>query len=181
MIPPIILPSYNDFYFANIVADPLSTPSRHLREKKIAEWQNMNSFFARLASEDFFPWIQLPFQELRNAFEFPPSSGRRMESRIWVANEWIMRCGNMLFRRMLGGTADERLASSLATGPLCRHIRPLCEDRWRFWQTRIALISHKWEDLELSRADCLRMGALWRKMLDIDDTERHIRWREQGY
>ncbi|KAI1204091.1 uncharacterized protein F4807DRAFT_449015 [Annulohypoxylon truncatum] len=170
------LPYLADCLFENW-HDPLSS-SRHLTQRNITEWQNLNSFFVRLTSKHFCPWLQLPILELRNALECPQSRGEVMECRIWVATEWIIRCGDVLLHKLTGEDVFGRVALSLTTGPLCRNIRPLGVERWEFWKTRFHEIRNDYQRLDLSLAIYLRMGDTLRRM---SAAERDKAFLDRGY
>ncbi|KAI1452772.1 hypothetical protein F4805DRAFT_404989 [Annulohypoxylon moriforme] len=145
--------------------DPLSSrSSRHLTQRKMTEWKNLNSFIIRLTSKSFCPWLQLPIQEIRNALESPLSRGAVMECRIWVATEWIIRRGDVLLHRLTGENVNWRFALSLATGPSCRNVRRLGIERWEYWKHTLQNISNCYRSLALNYAVCLRIEDTFLRM-----------------
>ncbi|KAI0888247.1 uncharacterized protein GGS22DRAFT_198053 [Annulohypoxylon maeteangense] len=143
--------------------DPLSS-SRRLTQRDMTEWENLNSFVARLTNKNFCPWLQLPIKELRNALECPQSRGAVMECRVLVATDWIIRCGDVLLHKLTGENADRHLALSLVTGPLCRNVPLLGVERWAFWSKRFQEIGNNYQKLELNDAIYLRIGKALRVM-----------------
>ena len=86
------------------------------------------------------PWIVLPYWEIRTALETPlPQDPAAFECGLWVATEWLMRCGQLL-RRDLGsaGALSDGEEASIAPGPLCEGISPQGLERWDFWRSRLA-------------------------------------------
>ena len=74
-----------------------------------------------------------------------------MDCRLWVASEWILRCGCTIFKEMsLWETREHSLAVAIDTGPLCRDLPPWSVDRWNFWKTRFREIADNGEALGLS-------------------------------
>ena len=103
-------------------------------------WKRFNSFASHLLINNVMPWIVLPYWEIRTALETPlPQDLAAVECGLWVATEWLTRCGQLL-RRDLGSAKalSEREEASIAPGPLCEGISPQGLERWEFWRSRLA-------------------------------------------
>ncbi|KAJ5712976.1 uncharacterized protein N7483_010157 [Penicillium malachiteum] len=69
-----------------------------------------------------------------------------MFQNVWIAAEWLIRCGTLLYRELCTGadlTAEEQAKSNFKPGPLAEGVLPISLERWNFWRSRL---------LELSRA-----------------------------
>ncbi|KAI2468631.1 hypothetical protein F4781DRAFT_397313 [Annulohypoxylon bovei var. microspora] len=175
------LPNLSDFLSRNWhCIDPISSTTGQPNQRSITEWQNLNSFLARLTSKDFCPWLQLPIWELRNALECPPSKGDVMECRLWIASEWILLCGNVLLHNLTGEYATGSFDVSLMTGPLCNNVRSLGRERWEFWKTRFCTIGDDYKDLELSSGIYFRIGDTLRSMFAAERENTALN-RAQGF
>lgn len=107
-------------------------------------WKRFNSFASHLLSDNVMPWIVLPYWEIRTALETPlPQDPAAFECGLWVATEWLMRCGQLL-RRDLGSAEalSEREEASIAPGPLCEGISPQGLERWEFWRSTLTMCHH---------------------------------------
>ena len=85
----------------------------------------------------------LPYWEIRTALETPPpQDAAAFECGLWVATEWLTRCGQLL-RKDLGSTEalSEQEKASIAPGPLCEGISPQGLKRWQFWRSRLARLA----------------------------------------
>jgi hypothetical protein len=106
-------------------------------------WKRFNSFASQLLSDEFTPWIVLPYWEIGAALEMPlPQDPAVFECKLWVATEWLTRCGQLLLRDM--GSAEalgERAQASIAPGPLCEGVAPQSLERWDFWRSRLTEIA----------------------------------------
>ncbi|KAL0931227.1 uncharacterized protein CTRU02_213962 [Colletotrichum truncatum] len=124
-------------------ADP--TDFDEYTPEDIETWKRFNSFASRLLSDDFTQWIVLPYWEIRATLETAPQEVSVFECKLWVATEWLARCGQLLYKDMASTDAlTEREQASIAPGPLCKDIPPRSLERWNFWRSRLT---------ELSRAD----------------------------
>jgi hypothetical protein len=139
--------------YTNFIADPTTDPDAKPSQKEIDKWINLNSFATRLTSKDFAPWLQFPIWELRIALEAPPLKGATMNCRLYVASEWIIRCGDVVILDMCSNEKlKESLALALQTGPLCLDTPPLSMKRWGFWKRRFLEICANRKTLELDDA-----------------------------
>ncbi|KAF2865463.1 hypothetical protein BDV95DRAFT_612605 [Massariosphaeria phaeospora] len=157
--------------------DPTTEPAlREITPEDLSKWQNLNSFTARLTDKHFSPWLNFPIWEIRNALEDAPASGAAMRCRLWVACEWILRCGDVLFDSMCTREElDENSARVLSLGQLSAiedtDIAPLSVERWAFWKKRLVEIGAGRGELQLGDSMCGR----------ILDTLQHMANVEKGY
>ncbi|KAK6528501.1 hypothetical protein TWF281_009742 [Arthrobotrys megalospora] len=129
------------------------------------KWKNLNSFVARLTSEQYNPWFNLPIWQLRTALEYAPIRGAAMDTRIWVASEWILQCGKLVFEQMTSGNElDEESAAILETGTLSTTDKALSLERWQFWRDRFLFLSGSGSDLDLDAAVVQRARLAAQKM-----------------
>jgi hypothetical protein len=119
--------------------------------KDIIKWKNLNSFVARITNNDFAPWLTFPIWELRSALECPIDKRTSVKScRIWVATEWILRCGDIIYDDMSSQEQlDEDTSVVIAPGFLCECMSPRSIQRWEFWRKRFLDIVSEWDRLEL--------------------------------
>ncbi|KAK4099128.1 hypothetical protein N658DRAFT_508970 [Parathielavia hyrcaniae] len=108
--------------------------------KDLDTWKRFNSFASQLLRDDFTPWIVLPYWEIGAALETPlPQDSAILECKLWVATEWLTRCGQLLRRDMASAEAlGERAQASIAPGPLCEGVSPQSPEQWEFWRSRLA-------------------------------------------
>ncbi|KAJ5629951.1 hypothetical protein N7528_003608 [Penicillium herquei] len=114
---------------------------------EIHSWKMFNSFACRLSTDEH-PCldIELPYVMMTDALENAPGYPTKFDGKVWIAAEWLIRCGNVLYRD-LGEiiSTEEQAASNIQPGPLAASegILPISLDRWNFWRSRL---------IELSRA-----------------------------
>lgn len=135
----------------------------------LARWQNLNSFVARLTSDDFGPWLSLPIWSLRDALEEPPVEGSQMECRLWVACEWVLRCAQLIYTDMHEKDAPrEELARVLRGGTLWDGGPARSRERWLFWKRRLAEFIADAEQLGLHGDVVGRLSETLKKMDDVE-------------
>ncbi|OJJ44495.1 hypothetical protein ASPZODRAFT_18685 [Penicilliopsis zonata CBS 506.65] len=138
-------------------ADP-SDMSEYTPED-VKAWNRLNSFASRLLTDDFKDWIQFAWWEIASGLETAPQDAAEFEWKLWAATEWLIQCGNLLFKDL---TSPEELdAEVLATvkpGPLCENVPPMSLQRWEFWQSRLAELSGGKYSVEGSAEDAV-LGA----------------------
>ncbi|KAK6400456.1 hypothetical protein LTR95_019302 [Oleoguttula sp. CCFEE 5521] len=111
------------------------------------QWENLNSFTAKLSEQCFRPWMNLPIWQLRTALEEPPEGRLVMQCRLWVAADWLTRCADLLHQASRSADpVDENTAQALRPGSLCPDIEPLSLRRWEFWKSQIRLILEQGEE-----------------------------------
>ncbi len=101
----------------------------------------------------------LPYWEIRTALETPPpEDAAAFECGLWVATEWLTRCGELL-RRDLGSkeAVSGQEEVSIAPGPLCEGIPPKDLKRWEFWRGRLAELASAETQPALSGASLVRV------------------------
>lgn len=129
------------------------------------QWKNLNSFVARLTSAEYSPWLNLPIWQLRTALENEPQTGANMDCRLWVASEWILQSGELLFEEMSSNRdLDQQSARAIETGPTFESKPPLSVERWQFWRDRFLDISKNKADLELDSSIVSRISSTVQRM-----------------
>ncbi|KAI0006249.1 hypothetical protein F4779DRAFT_597146 [Xylariaceae sp. FL0662B] len=133
--------------------DPAAT-NIEVEKREYDQWKYLNSFAARLTTPSFFPWFAFPIWQLRTALEEPPVKGAIQECRVWVACEWIIRCGKVILDEMrLSLSEGNESGNALLTGSLCGDdISQLGDERWDFWKKRLGEIAADAENLKLESA-----------------------------
>ena len=82
--------------------------------------KNQASFFARLTSLGVRQWDNFPIWMLRDALEELTTKGPQMESRLWVATEWMIKCADVILEIIsVEGELEAGLARALRGGKLC--------------------------------------------------------------
>ncbi|KAK6210009.1 hypothetical protein QIS74_11593 [Colletotrichum tabaci] len=82
----------------------------------VAAWKNLNSFTARLTTQDFAPWLNFPGWQLQSALDESPDKGMILESRLWVATEWVIRCGSLVFQDMISARPHDDAVEEATEG-----------------------------------------------------------------
>ncbi|KAI1776764.1 hypothetical protein F4818DRAFT_440162 [Hypoxylon cercidicola] len=109
-----------------------------------SQWLNLNSFLAKLYSEQVINWQPFPIWELRDGLEYPmsdPSHKSVPGTRIRVAAEWIVQSAPRLLSMSLldfpSGHAGEEKRRHLYRGaPLYPDANGFSLERWCFWKRR---------------------------------------------
>lgn len=118
----------------------------------------------------YIAWLPFPIWQLHFTLESPTIKGPGMDCRLWVASEWILRCGCMILKEMcLYETREESIAKAIPTGPLCKDLPPWSVDRWKFRKTRFREIADNGEDLALSYSVRGRAAESGKRMQRIID------------
>lgn len=121
------------------------------------EWKNQNSFTARISTAAWRPSLYLAIWELREGLEKPPVRGKIQETRIWVACEWLLRCGELIFDFIMIDRPQKDTA--LNTGSLCGPEFPQSGiQRWEFWKKRLQELSNEAESLHVDGSIVERMS-----------------------
>ncbi|KAJ4328962.1 hypothetical protein N0V84_000533 [Fusarium piperis] len=146
------------------VVDPTDLDGWTLEE--VTKWKNFNSFAARITTSSFAPSLTFPIWQLRSALEMgleddlsddsddtgeEQDKGPAIDSRLWNATEWVLFCGEIVFRDMSSKEElDEDLARAFMPGLLCFDINPRSVERVKFWRKRLLQISAQKDALGLS-------------------------------
>ena len=100
----------------------------------------------------YVAWISFAIWGLRIALENPvPNEFSKMEVRLYVAEQWIMHSGDVLFKEMSSADLqDEDTARAIKPGPLCEKVLPRSRNRWDFWKNRFRELNGTFHGLEKS-------------------------------
>ena len=113
-------------------------------------WKNFNSFLARLTTEYYSPWINLPIWALRQVLEEPWSGKAELECDLWVATEWILFAAPTYLEDIAQTEPyEERLARADAPGSLCPDFSVRGIHRVNFWATRLKYFHENAQELGL--------------------------------
>ncbi|WAO95451.1 Hypothetical protein NCS54_01307400 [Fusarium falciforme] len=119
--------------------------------EEVSGWENLNSFFARFKTNTFERWVTFPIWQLSDALEEKLDKGPILNSRLWIATEWILFYGEFIFEHQASEEKlDENRARALQGGSLCSGIAPLSLARLAFWKKRLLEMLDEREALELS-------------------------------
>ncbi|KAJ5334529.1 hypothetical protein N7452_006932 [Penicillium brevicompactum] len=148
---------------SNINEDP--TDLDDYSSEDIEAWKRLNSFTSRLTSHAFQSWIVLAYWEIASGLETVPQDTTVFECKIWVATEWLIQCGTILFKDLSStDELDARELASIKPGPLCQDISPHSVQRWDFWQSRLVELANNkssnetaLEDFSLSASSLSRL------------------------
>lgn len=148
---------------SNIKEDPTDLDDHSSED--IEAWKRFNSFASRLISHDFQSWIVLAYWEIAGGLETVPQDTTGFECKIWVATEWLIQCGTILFKDLSSTEElDARELASIKPGPLCQDISPHSVQRWDFWQSRLGELANNkssnetaLEDFSLSASSLSRL------------------------
>ncbi|KAK1962213.1 hypothetical protein LY78DRAFT_587074 [Colletotrichum sublineola] len=110
----------------------------------VAAWRNLNSFAARLTTEDFSPWLNFPAWQLQGALDEPLDGGPVLEARLWVVTEWND-----------GDAAGEQTAEG-------------GRDRLRRWKERLSEVLR---DKERSGLDALLVERVEQAVREMEEFE----------
>lgn len=134
-----------------------------------AKWRNLNSFAARLTSNSYSPWMNMPIGQLRGALEEPSPGGSSQETRLWVACEWLIRCSDVIHNYLI--EEEEPEDAHLATGELCDSSIPqLGPQRWEFWKRRLREVLADAEKLKLGAEISERVQGALDRMESVQST-----------
>lgn len=121
------------------------------------EWRSINAFAARLTGTGYLGWFNLPIWQIRSALEYPEIAGPPMDCRLWVACEWIICSGRVIYKELEVSSdqaLDEEMAKVAELGPLCKAKSPLSLERWSYWEARLLELSdHLCETLSRGTQD----------------------------
>lgn len=86
----------------------------------------------------YVAWISFAIWGLRIALESPITNDYwKMETRLYVAEQWIIYSGDVLFKEMSSADLqDEDTARAIKPGSLCEKVLPRSRNRWDFWKNR---------------------------------------------
>ncbi|KAI1750625.1 hypothetical protein F4782DRAFT_532314 [Xylaria castorea] len=103
------------------------------------EYQNLNSFAARLYATDVLRENKFPIPRLRDALEKPVDKSPNYL--LWVASEWLTRCADHIHHLMAeSGDSPEKsgwwnLGEAFANRD---SVTPFSIRRWNLWKERIS-------------------------------------------
>ncbi|KAI9897352.1 hypothetical protein N3K66_007208 [Trichothecium roseum] len=120
--------------------------------RTLSNWKNFNSFVSRLVASGFHEPIYLCIWELTSALENPAADAGLMDCRVWVAAEWLIRCGRVLLDQINVTNRDPDIDANFQDpGPLYGEDQPPRSlQRWEFWKTRLGEIHAQSASLGLS-------------------------------
>lgn len=97
------------------------------------------------------------------------AKGPLMESRLWVATEWMIKCADVVFE-VVGaeGQLDEKLARPLKGGSLCANVAPASLERWAFWKKRLAELAADVKGLEVDDSIGARITDALQRMDEVE-------------
>ncbi|VUC27142.1 unnamed protein product [Clonostachys rosea] len=115
----------------------------HLEDFLLA-WKQINSFFSHLVNRGYHGGLSEAFLEIGRGLEEPIKEGSVMDCRVWIAAEWMINCGDLMFKlinnleEVTDDTSDDS-CDELRPGPLYgKELPPFTLDRWEFWKKRFA-------------------------------------------
>lgn len=141
----------------------------------LEDWKRFNSFAARLLSQEFQTWIVLAYWEVAAGLETPPQDVTEFECKIWVATEWLIRSGSILFQDLSSNEElDAEALASIKPGPLCEDINPQNVERWERWQSRLVELTSENSSLSASTLSRLKQAfaAMSRSSCDVGAEDR---------
>lgn len=95
--------------------------------------------------------------------------GLVLECRVWVATEWILRCGEIVFKDLASKEElDQDTAEALKTGSLCSEVAPLSLERLAFWEKRLVKMLGEKEAPGLSDELPKRVSEAAEKMREFE-------------
>lgn len=91
--------------------------------EQLARWKSVNSFLARVTADDYVELLNSGIDQVAIALELEPVKQEPVAAcYIWVATEWITRCGSIIFKLLQG---KSKISYDLkGTGNLCKDIPP---------------------------------------------------------
>lgn len=121
------------------------------KPEDVSRWENLNSFAARFKTDTFPRWFDFPIWALREALEEKLDKGPILNSRLWIATEWIIFYGESLFKDQASQkNLSYNTARFVQGGSLCQGIKPLSLARLAFWKNRLLEMLDEREALGLS-------------------------------
>ncbi|KAJ5629952.1 hypothetical protein N7528_003609 [Penicillium herquei] len=101
-----------------------------------------NSFSCRLLTDDYkYLVLFLPYSAMTEALEETAAGHQtKFDCKVWIAAEWLIRCGNLLHRELGAGeflTAEDQAMSNVKPGPLAEGVLPISLERWNSWRSRL--------------------------------------------
>lgn len=160
---------------------PVSGSEDNVDGLDIPRWKNFHSFAARLESSNPNPPLDFPIWMLRASLESPLMKGEVDASEVWVASEWVIRCGDLLFQMMTSNKAlDPRDARAVKTGSLYIDKPPLSIGRWEFWKKRFSEIVADANDLEFDSATIAHVSVALERMDAVDKSSGPSSQKLQG-
>ncbi|CAH0042625.1 unnamed protein product [Clonostachys rhizophaga] len=123
--------------FHNIFTIEDSDPLEPGQLEQLARWKSVNSFLARVTTDDYVELLNSGIDQVAIALESEPAKQEPVAAcYIWVATEWIIHCGSIIFKLMQG---NPKISYDLqGTGSLCKDAPPQSTQRWEFWKERLA-------------------------------------------
>ncbi|KAJ5697334.1 hypothetical protein N7488_011018 [Penicillium malachiteum] len=115
-------------------------------DTEIKDWKMFNSFSCRLLTDDCkYLFLFLPYSAMTEALEETAAGHQtKFDCKVWIAAEWLIRCGNLLHRELGAGeflTAADQAMSNVKPGPLAEGVLPISLKRWNFWRSRLVELS----------------------------------------
>ncbi|WQF76759.1 Putative oxopyrrolidine biosynthesis cluster protein G [Colletotrichum destructivum] len=126
----------------------------------VAAWKNLNSFTARLTTEDFAPWLNFPIWQLQSALDESPDKGIILESRLWVATEWAIRRGSLVFQDIIFARPHKDAVEEATEGQGLGKLR--------LWKKRF---SELLEDKELLGLDIVLVHRIEQTVKEMEEFE----------
>jgi hypothetical protein len=157
-------------YLRNIWYDPTKSHGP-LTQEKIAQWQNLNSFAARVMATDYVRWFTFPIWQLSGALEepLPVENVLATNCLLFVASEWLIHASKVLFEQMSYRKEDAEDVI-FQTGSLCEGVSQMGVDRWEFWEQRICVILKEKESLGLTNATFEHVQKAMKAIDDLTGT-----------
>ncbi|KAI0405267.1 hypothetical protein F4802DRAFT_614939 [Xylaria palmicola] len=109
-----------------------------VREKD-TEFQNLNSFAARLSATDVVGSDRYPLVELRYALE--ESVDKSSDHLLWVASEWLIRCADQIYGVMHEVLQLPERRGWWTPGKAFEEkdgVTPFSIGRWNLWKERLS-------------------------------------------
>lgn len=112
--------------------------------------------------------------ECYRAFEEPTEKGYRMETRLWGATEWIIRCAKIWTSRLASADPVDEYDYMLGALLDGSHIHPYSKARWEFWKQRLLMIKADWATHELDEVTPERIDLAVGK---LDEVLTTVEWK----
>ncbi|KAJ5921212.1 hypothetical protein N7466_009538 [Penicillium verhagenii] len=129
-------------------ADPTNFPDTVPEEIEI--WKRWNSLVSGFVARGCRSYRGFAYWEIRDALENDSHDEPTLfdattvfECKLWVATQWLIRCGGILFDDLTHGEEIEEESKSWGCGPLCRDIPTYSIQRWDFWMSRLVQLADK--------------------------------------
>lgn len=101
-----------------------------------------------------------------------------METRVWGATEWILRCGGLWTHYLTDLTeADDGMRDLYEVGQLLKgsDTPVFGKARWEFWKTRLVEMKGKLESYDMGEVTAERIDMAVDK---LDELLRTMKWKE---